>query len=97
MIADQIEVLKETLEETLLKETRYTNLAKTERILSLATGTFLLFKGLTNAFSHPIISSAELFVGFGLMQRGISGYCPIAEKLENGDLESEQILLIESN
>ena len=97
MLTDQIEEIKETLEETLLQENIYTNLAKTERILSIATGTFLLFKGLTNAFSHPIISSAELFVGFGLMQRGISGYCPIAEKLEREALNAEQILLIESD
>ena len=97
MLTDQIEELKETLEETFLKETIYTNLGKTERILSMATGTFLLFKGLRNAFSHPIISSAELFVGFGLMQRGMSGYCPLAEKLEREGQDSEEILLIESN
>ena len=97
MLTDQIEEIKETLEETLLQENTYTNLAKTERILSMASGTFLLFKGLTNAFSHPIISSAELFLGVALMQRGISGYCPMAEKLQREELNAEQILLIESD
>jgi hypothetical protein len=97
MIAAEIVEIKDTLEKTLLKENSYSNLAKTERILSMATGAFLLFKGLSNAFSHPIISSAELFVGFALMQRGISGYCPIAEKWEREEFNNEQILLIESN
>ena len=43
MIAAEIVEIKDTLEKTLLKENIYSNLAKTERILSMATGAFLLF------------------------------------------------------
>lgn len=93
MISEKIEEIKETLEETLLKETLYSNLGKTERILSMGAGAYILFKGIKNVFSHPLIASTELIVGFGLMQRGISGYCSITEKFENEPRGPEPVLL----
>ena len=83
MITEKIEEIKETLEETFLKESIHTNLGKTERIISMAAGTYILFKGIKNVFSHPLIASTELVIGFGLLQRGTSGYCSITEKFEN--------------
>jgi hypothetical protein len=94
MITDTIEELKDTLEETFLKETLYTNLGKTERVLSLATGAYIMFKGIKNVFSHPLIATTELVVGFGLLQRGMSGYCAITEKFENEPQGPEPILIV---
>lgn len=94
MISEKIEELKETLEDTLLKETLYTNLGKTERILSMAAGGYILFKGIKNVFHHPIIASTELVVGFGLLQRGISGYCAVTEKFETETRGPEPILIV---
>ncbi|MFC5281904.1 YgaP family membrane protein [Pedobacter alpinus] len=82
MITDKIEEVKNTLEEVLLKEDIYTNIGKTERILSIASGTYIFLKGIRNVFSSPLIATTELVLGFGLLQRGISGYCSITEKLE---------------
>jgi hypothetical protein len=94
MILDKIEEIKDTLEETFLKETIYTNLGKTERIISIASGAYLFVNGVKNAFSHPLVATTELVLGFGLLQRGISGYCAITEKIENEPTGPEPILII---
>jgi hypothetical protein len=93
MITEQIEEIKETLEATFLKETIHTNLGKTERIISMGAGAYILYKGIKNVFSHPLIASTELVVGFGLLQRGMSGYCSITEKFENEPRGPEPVLL----
>ena len=94
MILDKIEEVMDSLEETFLKETIYTNLGKTERIISIASGSYLFIKGIRNVFAHPLIATTELVLGFGLLQRGISGYCAITEKIDNEATGPEPILII---
>jgi hypothetical protein len=94
MITEKIQDIKETLEETLLSEDTNTNISKTERILSIAGGTYILLKGLRNIFSSPIIATGELIVGFGLLQRGVSGYCSIAEKYNEELIGPEPVLVV---
>lgn len=94
MITDKIEEVKNTLEEVLLKEDIYTNIGKTERILSIASGTYVFLKGIRNVFSSPIIATTELVIGFGLLQRGISGYCSITEKIECEPKGKEPVLIV---
>ncbi|MBK0383295.1 DUF2892 domain-containing protein [Pedobacter sp. SD-b] len=95
MIIDKIKEVKNTLEEALLSEDINSNLSKTERVLSIAGGTYITLKGLRNIFSSPLIAAGELYIGFGLLQRGVSGYCNIAEKY-NDDLEGpEPVLIVE--
>lgn len=94
MIAEKIQDIKETLEETLLSEDIDTNISKTERIISIAGGTYILLKGLRNIFSSPIIATGELVVGFGLLQRGVSGYCSIAEKYNEELIGPEPVLVV---
>ncbi len=94
MILDKLEEIKDTLEETFLKETIYTNLGKTERIISIASGTYIFVNGIRNVFSHPLIATTELVLGFGLLQRGISGYCAITEKIETEPRGPEPIIIV---
>ncbi len=94
MITDKIEEIKDTLEDTLLKEGLNTNLGKTERVLSIMSGTFIFLKGVGNVFSHPLIAAGELVLGFGLLQRGISGYCSIAEKFNEEQKGPDPILIV---
>ena len=94
MIIEKIMEIKDTLEETFLKEDIYTNIGKTERILSIVGGTYIAFKGIRNILSSPIMASGELVVGYKLLQRGISGYSKITEKLENEIEGPEPILII---
>lgn len=97
MITEKIEEIKDTLEATFLKEGIHTNLGKTERIISLAAGTYIFIKGIKNVFSHPVVATTELVVGFGLLQRGMSGYCSITEKFENEPKGPEPILYASNN
>jgi uncharacterized membrane protein len=70
----------------------FENVSKSERWLSGAAGTYLLYKGLTSLFSHPVIALTGAAVGAGLLYRGITGYCPmrdLAEQKKEKDLEDE--------
>ncbi|WP_374164449.1 DUF2892 domain-containing protein [Arcticibacter sp. MXS-1] len=78
-----IDKLKETFKGPLLQENENANVGKSERILSVATGAFILFQGITNIFSHPIIALAEVAVGGSLMQRGVTGYCAVKAMMED--------------
>ena len=93
MITDKIKEIKETLEETFLSDDINSNISRTERIISIAGGTYILLKGLSNIFSSPLIATGELVVGFGLLQRGVSGYCSIAEKY-NDEIEGPEPILV---
>ncbi|WP_316737795.1 DUF2892 domain-containing protein [Pedobacter aquatilis] len=57
----------------------YENVTKSERWLSGAAGSYLLYKGLTGLFSHPIIGLTGIAVGASLLYRGVTGYCPMRD------------------
>jgi len=57
----------------------YENVTKSERWLSGAAGTYLLYKGLTGLFSHPIIGLTGVALGASLLYRGVTGYCPMRD------------------
>ena len=61
------------------------NVGRSERILSITTGSFILLKGVTNIFSHPVISLGELVIGGFLLKRGVSGYCEMKAALDEDD------------
>ena len=83
MIKDKIGKVKDALEGTLLNEDIFTNISKTERILSMATGSYVFLKGISNIFSSPFFAATELVIGFSLLQRGISGHCAVAAHLKS--------------
>ncbi len=95
MIIDKIESVKNSLEETLLKEGISTNISRTERILSMASGSYILLKGVSNIFSSPIWAGAELYLGFNLIQRGVTGHCAVAESLNVRTAEPTTVLIVE--
>jgi uncharacterized membrane protein len=57
----------------------YQNVSASERWLSGATGIFLLFKGIKNIFSHPVLGLTSAVAGAGLLYRGLTGYCPLKD------------------
>ena len=81
------------IEDALLSESAYTNIGKTERILSIASGTYIFLKGARNVWSNPLLAAGELVVGFGLLKRGISGFNATSERIEREEMGSEAILL----
>ncbi|RYE18453.1 MAG: DUF2892 domain-containing protein, partial [Sphingobacteriaceae bacterium] len=58
---------------------------KTDRIISVGTGTFILFKGITNLFSHPLLALTEVGVGAALLHRGVTGSCEIKKIIDGPD------------
>lgn len=76
----------------------YENVSKSERWLSGAAGTYLLYKGITGLFSHPIIGLTGAAVGAGLLYRGITGYCPVRDLSEhnNESLIPDEVIVTET-
>lgn len=72
--------LKETLEDSFLKENINANVGSTERILSVATGAYFTFADIKNIFSHPFIAVGEITLGASLLKRGITGYSKFNEQ-----------------
>lgn len=74
--------LQEKLEDKLFQPNLDANLGSSERMLSIASGSFLVLKGITNIFSHPLIAITEIVIGGVLLNRGVSGYCEISDSME---------------
>jgi hypothetical protein len=92
---DSITQLKNALEDSLLEPNENANVEKSERIVSILTGTFILWRGLTNVFSHPMIALGEVAVGGTLLHRGVTGYCPIKAMKEEQEPVSESVYMTE--
>ncbi|RRN77600.1 DUF2892 domain-containing protein [Pseudoxanthomonas sp. SGD-10] len=93
-MTDIIENIKGTLEGSLLKENLNTNLSKTERVLSIAAGAYFTLKGIKNVFSSPLFAATGLALGYGLLNRGLSGHCSLTEELEKESKGPEPILVV---
>lgn len=91
---DSISELRNTLEETLLQPNENANVEKSERVVSILTGTFILWRGLTNIFSHPVIALGEVAIGGSLLHRGVTGYCPVKAVAEQECNQEPQTILI---
>ncbi|PWS31058.1 YgaP family membrane protein [Pedobacter paludis] len=76
----------------------FQNVSRSERWLSGAAGTYLLYKGLTSLFSHPVIALTGAAIGAGLLYRGVTGYCPMRDLAEQqkADLAPDEILVSET-
>ena len=78
-----IDSVSDTFNSSVLQQNPNANVEQTERIISIGTGAFIALKGITNVFSHPFLALVELGVGGALLYRGLTGYCPMKEKLED--------------
>ena len=58
------------------------NIAKSERFVSIGTGLFITLSGITRLFSNPWLAITEIGVGALLLDRGISGYCVVKDLTE---------------
>lgn len=68
---------------SMLQESEHANVGKSERIISVGTGAFITLKGISNLFSHPLLALAELGFGGALLYRGLTGYCPVKERIDS--------------
>lgn len=81
---------------TVLEPGGLENVNPTERIISAAAGSYILFKGITNLFSHPLIALQEAALGGYLLYRGATGYCPLYDKLGKDTTDLPAIRITET-
>jgi uncharacterized membrane protein len=66
----------------------FENISTSERVLSGFAGTYLMLKGISKIFKHPVLGLTGTALGTGLLYRALTGYCPIKDlkhqpKIEN--------------
>lgn len=83
-----------TLKESLLQDNENANVEQSERILSLAAGSFVFIKGIGNLFSHPTLALGELIVGGMLVHRGVTGYCAVKQLAEGPSMQQPDAIFI---
>ncbi|MEJ6978965.1 SRPBCC family protein [Pedobacter sp. P351] len=85
--------VNESLKGSILEPKSFGNVNTTERLLSIAGGTFLLYKALKQVFRHPLIGLQEAAVSGVLLYRGATGFCPVYDRIgkDSTDLQSISI------
>jgi hypothetical protein len=89
MDTSKINEIGNTIKDSLLQNNPYANVGMSERVVSLGTGAFIAFAGITNLLSHPMIAFSEMAIGGTLLYRGITGNCPLKEMLENQNMDRQ--------
>jgi hypothetical protein len=84
-INDELKNAGTAIKETLLPENPNANVGKTDRIISIGTGAYIFFKGVTNLFSSPVLALTEVGIGAALLHRGITGNCSIKKIIDDLD------------
>lgn len=67
------------------------NIDRGERAISLASGSYLLYKGLKNLAKHPFLALQGAATGCFLIYRGATGVCPIYQILGKDTTDPEAI------
>lgn len=75
------EKLTSTLNNSFLKTEESPNVDTAERVISIAAGAFILYKGLKNIWHHPVIALQETAVAGVLLYRGATGVCPVYKRI----------------
>ncbi|WP_158795486.1 SRPBCC family protein [Pedobacter sp. L105] len=72
------------------------NIDAGERMLSLASGTYLLYKGLKNIGSHPFLGLQGAATGCLLLYRGATGVCPVYRMIGKDTTDPQAINITEN-
>lgn len=71
------------------------NIDSGERAISLASGTYLVFKGLKNLGKHPFLALQGLATGSLLLYRGATGVCPVYQLMGKDTTDPQAINITE--
>lgn len=77
--------------ETLPRHRSFINVNGPERVLSGAFGTYLFYSGINNLLSSPLTGLIRAVAGGYLLSRGISGHCPLYQRLEQDSTQTPAI------
>jgi uncharacterized membrane protein len=72
------------------------NVNMPERLLSIAGGALIAYKGLKQLKQHPVIAIEEAMVGGMLLYRGATGYCPVYGALNKDSTDTGAIHISET-
>lgn len=53
-----------------------------ERVISIGTGTYMIYKGVRDLFSHPLAALGQVAIGSALLYRGAAGTCEVKAVLD---------------
>jgi len=88
--------VNESLKGSFIEPGNMENVNTTERILSIAAGSFILYKGIKQLFKHPFLGLQEAAVGGVLLYRGATGFCPIYNKIGKDSTDLQAIRITET-
>jgi uncharacterized membrane protein len=71
------------------------NIDQGERGVSIAAGSYLLYKGVKNLYRHPLLGLLGTAAGGFLLFRGATGICPLYKKLGRDTTDPEAINITE--
>ncbi|WP_423148236.1 SRPBCC family protein [Rubrolithibacter danxiaensis] len=95
MLDTTVNKITDTLNNSFLNSNQNINVNPTERILSIAAGSFIFYKGLSQIIKHPLIAVQEALVGGFLLYRGATGHCPAYSRLGKDTTDLEAIRITE--
>lgn len=75
--------------EYLLAENDGTNIEFSERVISIGTGTYMIYKGVRELFKRPLLALGQVAIGSALLYRGATGTCDVKRLIEREYQESE--------
>ncbi|GAA4806468.1 hypothetical protein GCM10023231_39600 [Olivibacter ginsenosidimutans] len=58
------------------------NIDFSERIISIGTGTYMIYKGVRELFKKPLLALGQVAIGSALLYRGATGTCDVKKVLE---------------
>lgn len=87
--------VNESLKGSLIEPKNTENVNTTERLISIAAGSFILYKGIKQIFKHPFIGLQEAAVGGILLYRGATGFCPVYDRLGKDSTDLQAIRITE--
>jgi len=77
---DNVNKVLDSVVDVIVQSTEKVNIGTSERIVSVATGSFIIWKGMKDIFSKPANSIWEVALGSALLYRGVTGYCRVKDE-----------------
>jgi len=59
-----------------------TNVDFSERVISIGTGTYMIYKGVRELFKKPLLAIGQVAIGSALLYRGATGNCEVKRLIE---------------
>lgn len=58
------------------------NIDFSERVISIGSGTYMIYKGVRELFKKPLLALGQVAIGSALLYRGATGVCDVKKVLE---------------